>query len=467
MRQCWRVLRTQGGAAPATHAATAITTVHDEMLTSAAVDDWGAAGVWAEDEDSSSGDVVSGAASSSVIQKEDAPAQSSRSTTSNDRVNATHVTELDELARLSIGGDTIPPLSTTTEANAAVSSLQIAFSVTDAPRGRMYCFPPQPIDTCDEPLSAVDANDDDNDDDESTDSDDEDAAMAHARRRPTRFANAEAAGRERGRGAVATPSRGALQNSHIRKLLAEYEQHEATAALDVVPASNGAAAAGSDDDDAAADQGRSRQQQQLLHRDDGGGAGEAYERIPLATRYALHFAARLRRLPEQVVRYAYGLEPLWPVPPALLVAATGTTGRGPSRGSTRGSRRPGATAAAQPAVATLVQPCPGCGSARVFEAQLMPHLLTALRVDDFIAEVLERNADKDTPTGVSTASETVELKAPASSAAEPASSTAPAGRLLSSVIPPSLDFSSVLIFSCPFSCNGSREECAVVVSATE
>ncbi|CAM9245974.1 unnamed protein product [Ectocarpus fasciculatus] len=78
------------------------------------------------------------------------------------------------------------------------------------------------------------------------------------------------------------------------------------------------------------------------------GIGEKYERTPARAKAVMRFADRVARSPKQVVRYAYGGEPLW-------------SASDPPRED--------------------IPPC-ACGATRVFEMQLMPALLLQLRVND-------------------------------------------------------------------------------------
>ncbi|CBN79864.1 conserved unknown protein [Ectocarpus siliculosus] len=76
--------------------------------------------------------------------------------------------------------------------------------------------------------------------------------------------------------------------------------------------------------------------------------GEKYERTPARAKAVMRFADRVARSPQQVVRYAYGGEPLW-------------SASDPPREE--------------------IPPC-ACGATRVFEMQLMPALLLQLQVND-------------------------------------------------------------------------------------
>ena len=116
-----------------------------------------------------------------------------------------------------------------------------------------------------------------------------------------------------------------------------------------------------------------------------GGGGERYERLPPGVRHMLRFQRVVARAPQQVLRYCWDGAPLWPVPPP-------------------------------PGFAASVPRCGGCGAARRFEMQLMPHVLVGL-------DALEDGGAGD-----------------GSGAPAPA---------------PALDFLTVLVFSCEASCDGA------------
>ena len=80
---------------------------------------------------------------------------------------------------------------------------------------------------------------------------------------------------------------------------------------------------------------------------------EAFQATPEATRALLAFQSRVRRCPSQGVRYAWNGAPLWSTAPA-------------------------------PKAARSPIPKCACGADRLFELQLMPSLLFALRVDDHV-----------------------------------------------------------------------------------
>ncbi len=90
----------------------------------------------------------------------------------------------------------------------------------------------------------------------------------------------------------------------------------------------------------------------------GGGGGENYEKTPAHEKYFMKFNQRLRRCPNQIMRYAYSGTPLWPYP--------------------------------QPKSLTI-PPC-SCGKSRVFELQLLPTLLAYTNImEDAFAMIDKRS----------------------------------------------------------------------------
>ena len=197
----------------------------------------------------------------------------------------------------------------------------------------------------------------------------------------------------------------------------------------------------------------------------GGGGIEKYERVPARTRTALHYQYRLDRLPTQCMRYAWGTEPLWPVPAADAAIALARQRNGGAAGGGGG-----------------VPPCAACGAPRVFEAQLTPHLLYVLRVEELTAETIEaRDGIEAPPRPTATASSNDVSAAAGAAGCRPSTTvSAPAGPSSSAVVGAasaaaaaaaratasafnSLDFATVLVYSCPDSCAGGAEEVAVAI----
>lgn len=75
-------------------------------------------------------------------------------------------------------------------------------------------------------------------------------------------------------------------------------------------------------------------------------AGEGYEKLPGHIKRLLKFEKIISKYPKQVIRYAYGGEPLWPIVPFQL----------------------------------NIPSCP-CGLKRKFECQILPSSLVYLNVD--------------------------------------------------------------------------------------
>lgn len=146
-----------------------------------------------------------------------------------------------------------------------------------------------------------------------------------------------------------------------------------------------------------------------------GSGGEKYERLKPEEKAFMLFSKRIRRAPEQVCRYAYGGEPLWsmPLPPKI-------DGRGKNQRSKKNAK--GITASF-PSI-----PNCACGSERVFEFQLLPSLLHVLDVD----------SASDNDNGITD---------------------------LTSV--GGMNWGSIAVYSCPNSCDESREEFLVVQESDE
>ena len=150
-----------------------------------------------------------------------------------------------------------------------------------------------------------------------------------------------------------------------------------------------------------------------------GGGGEKYERLKPEEKAFMLFSKRLRRAPEQVCRYAYGGEPLWsiPLPPPKV---DGRSKKQKPKKNTKGVTAP------FPSI-----PNCACGSERVFEFQLLPCLLHVLDVD-------ATNSNSDDGNDITD---------------------------LTSV--GGMNWGSIAVYSCPQSCDESREEFLIVQESGE
>jgi len=155
----------------------------------------------------------------------------------------------------------------------------------------------------------------------------------------------------------------------------------------------------------------------------GGGDGgvERYEKTPAKVRWLLAFQRRLAWAPGQCVRYAFGDEPLWPVPP------------GPLR-----------------CLPAAVPRCP-CGARRLFECQVMPPLIAAAGVDDHVVTAVPTTPPAVPATGPSSRDGGVGSRSAASAPLAASSSLLPGG---------GVDFLTLCVYSCEVSCDrpGSAEE---------
>ena len=177
-------------------------------------------------------------------------------------------------------------------------------------------------------------------------------------------------------------------------------------------------------------------------------AGDAYEALPAETRFMLRWQSWLKHSGHPCVRYAYGLAPRWPVPPTDVL------------------------------VTGAVPPC-ACGRARVFELQILPAILSLLSVDEYTSrepgarDVSKSPASKGEVTTVAAGGATAGGRAPpekggpvighagGGSGRRVGGGPDSAGPRL--VIGGGMDFSSVLVYSCPESCAMSSVEVAIVI----
>jgi pre-rRNA-processing protein TSR4 len=149
------------------------------------------------------------------------------------------------------------------------------------------------------------------------------------------------------------------------------------------------------------------------------GGGERYERLKPEEKAFLTFSKRLRRAPTQVCRYAYGGEPLWSIPlPPKTNFNGGSKQQKPKKNTITTAPFP------------IIPPC-SCGSERVFEFQLLPSLLHTLDVD-------AANSNKDDEI-------------------DKTDLTLMGG----------MNWGSIAVYSCPESCDESREEFLIVQESGE
>ena len=178
--------------------------------------------------------------------------------------------------------------------------------------------------------------------------------------------------------------------------------------------------------------------------DDG---GETYEQPPAHMRAMLRFQQRVRHCPSQVIRYAYGGEPLWSVahPPVC---------------------RP---------------PRCACGATRRFELQLMPATLFVLQVHQHaLAELSSSMPASASPPPASPAG-TASLPGQSSYPTQPHDEPGPESSRAEDAAPPpgvadsaakaaldaGMEWGVLTVWSCPESCDESHEEVAIVQPAED
>lgn len=192
-------------------------------------------------------------------------------------------------------------------------------------------------------------------------------------------------------------------------------------------------------------------------------SNESYEKAPAQQRHFLRFQKRISRCPLQCLRYDYGGEPLWPVPP-------------PQR---------------------LQVPACVCGAARVFELQLTPTINYFLKVDAFARSIIPTVPAAALPAAAVVVSgstpgssgraddhesgeegnddsnrEGVARPPPPSKRDDPLSSPATGGKPMRAPAAGgalsaggAMDWLSVVVYCCPRSCGHSREEFVFVLPA--
>mmetsp|Transcript_20386 Transcript_20386/g.42755 ORF Transcript_20386/g.42755 Transcript_20386/m.42755 type:complete len:501 (-) Transcript_20386:114-1616(-) len=151
----------------------------------------------------------------------------------------------------------------------------------------------------------------------------------------------------------------------------------------------------------------------------GSGGGEKYERLPAHERAFLAFSSRVKRAPRQVARYAYGGVPLWSRPlPSNKHFNHSRGGKLQKTKNTPNSLFP------------QILPC-NCGAQRLFEFQLLPSMLHVLDVDSN-ANLNDKNLD-----------------------------------VMDLVSRGGMNWGAVAVYSCPESCDLSREEFVVVQASLD
>lgn len=153
-----------------------------------------------------------------------------------------------------------------------------------------------------------------------------------------------------------------------------------------------------------------------------GGGGEKYERLKPEEKAFMLFSKRLRRAPEQVCRYAYQGESLWSIPLPPTKKSNGKI----KKKQTKPKKNKKSITAEFPSI-----PRCSCGSERVFEFQLLPCLLHVLDVDS-------ENSNSDDGNDITDL-------------------TSMGG----------MNWGSIAVYSCPESCDESREEFLIVQESGE
>ena len=159
------------------------------------------------------------------------------------------------------------------------------------------------------------------------------------------------------------------------------------------------------------------------------GGGEKYERLPPEERAFLAFTDRIKRSPEQVLRYAYGGVPMWSVP---------THGNSEQKTQKSGKQK-------SESPFPHVEPC-SCGRERIFEFEVLPSVLFALIVD-IHAKTYPQSS----------------LQGTSDSTAE----TSADGGMEQKMNGGGMDWGALAVYSCPDSCDSSREEFVVAQSSVD
>jgi len=159
------------------------------------------------------------------------------------------------------------------------------------------------------------------------------------------------------------------------------------------------------------------------------GGGEKDERLKPEERAFLTFTDRIKRSPEQVLRYAYGGVPMWSVPTHDEKGMQLPKSRGGSLNSF-----------------PLIKPC-ACGRERTFELEVLPSVLFALNVDVH-AKAHPHSSSPGTSRHTSaSSSEGVSIERKMNNGG--------------------MDWGALAVYSCPDSCDLSREEFVVAQSSVD
>ena len=162
----------------------------------------------------------------------------------------------------------------------------------------------------------------------------------------------------------------------------------------------------------------------------GSGGGEKYERLPPEERAFLAFTDRIKRSPEQVLRYAYGGVPIWSVPTHDI------GGQKTQKGGKQKVESP---------PFPHVNPC-SCGRDRIFEFEVLPSILFALNVD-IHAKTYPQSSSQGNSNSTAESSEDSDMEQKMNGGG--------------------MDWGALAVYSCPDSCESSREEFVVAQSSVD
>lgn len=161
-----------------------------------------------------------------------------------------------------------------------------------------------------------------------------------------------------------------------------------------------------------------------------GGGGEKYERLPPEERAFLAFTDRIKRSPEQVLRYAYGGVPMWSVP---------------THDNSRQRMQKGRKQKGESPPFPHVKPC-SCGRERIFEFEVLPSVLFALNVD-IHAKAYPQSSSQGSSIYSAEFSQD--------------------GGMEQKMNGGGMDWGALAVYSCPDCCDESREEFVVAQSSVD